>query len=83
MSLPHVPRHERLTRRGGQPKRGGQQTKGDCTQNSMIENLVRLTRLEKVYGHLPGADGARFAALLGLDEAAYRGRSKATSTRTR
>ena len=57
--------------------------KGDCTQNSMIENLVRLTRLEKVYGHLPGADEARFAALLGLDEAAYRGRSKATSTRTR
>ena len=80
MSLPHVPRHERLTRRS---KRGGQQTKGDCTQNSMIENLVRLTRLEKVYGHLPGADEARFAALLGLDEAAYRGRSKATSTRTR
>ena len=49
----------------------------------MVENLVRLTRLEKVYGHLPGADEARFAALLGLDEAAYRGRSKATSTRTR
>ena len=50
----------------------------------MIENLGRLTRLEKVYGHLPGADEARFAALLGLeDEAAYRGRSKATSTRTR
>ena len=83
MSLPPVPRHERLTRRGGQPKWGGQQTKGDCTQNSMVENLVRLTRLEKVYGHLPGADEARFAALLGLDEAAYRGRSKATSTRTR
>ena len=49
----------------------------------MIENLARLTRLEKVYGHLPGADEARFTALLRLDEAAYRGRSKATSTRTR
>jgi hypothetical protein len=49
----------------------------------MIENLGRLTCLEKVYGHLPGADEARFAALLGLEEAAYRGRSKATSTRTR
>jgi len=31
---------------------------------------VRYTHLEKVYGYLPGADEARFAALLGLDKAA-------------
>ena len=56
---------------------------GGPPQNSVFENLVRYIHLEKVYGHLPGADEARFAALLSLDEAAYRGRSKATSTRTR
>ena len=81
--MPPVARHERLTRCGGQPNRGAQQTKGDFTQNPMFQNLIRYTHLEKMYGHLPGADEAWFAALLGLDEAAYRGRSKATSTRTR
>jgi len=37
----------------------------------MIHELVRFTHLEKMYGYLPGMDGAALAALFGLDEAAY------------
>lgn len=38
----------------------------------MIENLVRFTHLEKLYGYLPGMDEALMARLFGLDETAYR-----------
>jgi len=41
-------------------------------QNPMIEKLVQFTHLEKTYGYLPGMSEATVAALLGLDEAAYR-----------
>ena len=40
--------------------------------DAMIEQLVQFTHPEKVYGYLPGVSDASLAALLGLDEAAYR-----------